>query len=991
LPQAFVRAAPMPYRFPTAAMSADRWDHVRRTFFAALEHPPQERAAFVDEVCASDADLRREVHSLLASHDEAGSFLETPAYSPTGVAAGAENLSLTPGSRLGPYEIAAAIGSGGMGEVYRATDSRLGREVAIKILPREMATDPDRRRRFELESRAASALNHANIVAVYDAGLHDGVPFLVTELLEGQSLTARLAQGPLPVRKALECGVQAARGLAVAHARGIVHRDLKPANLFLTAQGQIKILDFGLAKLSPAGKGLVASKAGAAPTTPGLVLGTVGYMSPEQVRGEEVDARSDQFSLGCVLYELLAGTPPFRRPTMAQTMAAVLESEPTPLTEASQGRVPRPVAWIVERCLAKDPHDRYSSTADLARDLELALSRLSELSLPAAAVSHRRWLPWLRAAALLAAFLAVGAAAIWWARREPPAIPAVRYLTYAGRDSSPAAAPDGRTVAFSSNRDGRRRIWLKQLSTGSEAPLTAGEDDHPRFSPDGSMVLFARDEDGRVSLYRVPSVGGEARRVVDDAVYGDFSPDGRQIAFVRARSDASGVTTTVGLASADGGSPRALATLPSGPFVGSAFVLPRWSPDGRYLAGTQSTQQLGQPTVVVLIDTTSGRLTPLPPPTEAGVWRGGLAWVSATEILCSQPESVVGQQTGAGSTLARMQIPSGRTRDLFSSPVSILDLDVLGDGRLVLGARSLRQNLREVSLLPGAGVHERWLTRGNSADRQPIVSRDGKWIVFSSNRSGNLDLWSVSRETGEVRRLTDDAAQDSDPGFTPDGRLLWTSNRGGRFEVWMAEADGSAARQLTTDGVDAENPVATPDGRYVVYWSGNPRTRGIMRVRTDGSDAKLLVPGNLTLPEVSPDGRHLAFVSDGGGSLTALRVARLEDGALLPFQITFPRWSPRTTIDQGRCRWLPDGKGLVYVGRERTGRFTVNLQALTPDLQAQGPPRRVTGLDPDLDAESLALSPDGRWLVVSFREQIFDLMLADGVSGLRRPATRLAP
>src|SRR5262245_56059013 len=242
-------------------MSADRWEQVRRTFFAALERPPAERARFVDEACAGDPDLRRELDSLLASHDQAGSFLESPAYSPADGVRRPDGGSLAPGDRLGPYEIAASIGSGGMGEVYRATDSRLGREVAVKVLPREMAADPDRRRRFELEARAASALNHPHIVAVYDAALHHAVPVLVPELLEGRPLSARLAQGPLPVRKALECGVQAARGLAVAHERGIVHRDLKPANLFLTAQGQVKILDFGLAKLSRDGPDAAATRA----------------------------------------------------------------------------------------------------------------------------------------------------------------------------------------------------------------------------------------------------------------------------------------------------------------------------------------------------------------------------------------------------------------------------------------------------------------------------------------------------------------------------------------------------------------------------------------------------------------------------------------------------------------------------------------------------------------------------------------------------------
>jgi serine/threonine protein kinase/Tol biopolymer transport system component len=968
----------MPYRCPDllGAMSVDHWDQVRRTFFAALERPPSERARFVDEACAGDPELRRELDSLLVSHDEAGSFLEMPAYTPTGGARPAEAGSLVPGSRLGPYEIAAAIGSGGMGEVYRATDSRLGREVAIKVLPREMAADPDRRRRFELEARAASALNHPHIVAVYDAGLHDGVPFLVTELLDGQSLTARLAQGPLPVRKALECGVQAARGLAVAHERGIVHRDLKPANMFLTAQGQIKILDFGLAKLAPGGKGLAGASAAATPTTPGLVLGTVGYMSPEQVRGEEVDARSDQFSLGCVLYELLAGAPPFRRPTMAQTMAAVLEAEPAPLTESSQGRTPRPVAWIVERCLAKDPHDRYSSTADLARDLELALSRLSELSLPTAAGSRRRRLPWLRTAAALAATVGLGFAAAWWLRREPAPVSAIRYLTYSGRDSSPAAAPDGSTVAFSSRRDGRRRIWLKQLATGSEAPLTDGDDDDdPRFSPDGSQVIFARATGERVALYRVSVVGGAPRKIVDDALYGDFAPDGRRIAFLRQQADAAGMSSVVGLAAADGSDLRELARLPTG-----AFVHPRWSPDGRAIAATESPLQLGEPTRIALVDARSGQVRLLPPPGAANVWPGGLAWNGPDALLCSQPESVVGAQTGIGSRIVSLDVRSLRARPILYSPANTLVFDALGPGRLVFEARSLRQNLRSVAL-PGSAQAGTWLTRGNITDRQPVVSPDGAQVVFSSNRSGNLDLWALSRATGALRRLTDDAAEDWDPAFTRDGRLLWSSNRSGHFEVWLAEADGAGARQLTHDGVDAENPVATPDGRWVLYASGNPAARGLFRIGLDGSGATRLVSGNLVLPEVSPDGRFVAFVADLGSERALVRVLRMPDGGATRFEVPLPAWTAGGTIDQGRCRWTPDGRALAYVGRAEHGACAVLLQ----EFAAEGPRGRrrlLADLGPDLDAESLAFSPDGTQLIVSFREQLNDLMLAESVPGV---------
>jgi eukaryotic-like serine/threonine-protein kinase len=968
-------------------MSAERYERMRAVFFSAMDRPAGERSHFLDSACAGDARLRQEVEALLASHDEAGSFLEAPAYSEPepAVSRATTAIVLTPGSRLGPYEIADAIGSGGMGQVYRARDARLGRDVAVKVLPREFATDAERRRRFEQEARAASALNHPNIVAVYDTGLHEGLPFIVTELLEGESLAERVARGVMPLRKALECAVQAARGLDAAHERGIVHRDLKPANLFLTAQGHLKVLDFGVAKVPRPGEDVAADGDSAPGTSPGLVLGTVGYMSPEQVSGGPVDVRSDQFSLGCVLYELLAGEAPFRRPTAAQTMAAVLEDEPRSLTKVNP-RVPPPVAWVVERCLAKDPGDRYRSTHDLARDLELAIGRLSEMGLPAFRPLRTRA---RRATLLLTASAAIAVAAWAWITRTPSAVPVVRYLTYSGRESSPAAAPDGSMVAFRSQRDGRRRIWLKQLGTGDEAPLTEGEDDHPRFSPDGATLLFTRRQGERVSLYRVAAVGGEPRKLVDDALYGDFSPDGRRIAFVRQVADEHGITSIVATAAADGSNVRELARMDGKEFAAGAFVEPRWSPDGRWLAATQSTLQLGEPTVIGLIDTETGAVRRVAPPTAAGVWRGALAWTRRDVVVCAQPESVVGQQTGTSARVVLMDLASRRTRPLFSSPVNIVGLDVLGPGRLVLAARSLRQHLREVPLRPRDAGGERWLTRGNGADRQPIYSRDGEWIAFSSNRSGNLDIWAVSRRSGAVRRLTDHAAHDSDPHFTPDGHLLWSSNRSGTFEIWIAEGDGSGARQVTRDGVDAENPVASPDGAWIVYASANPRSRGLMKIRPDGRDAALLVAaGNAIEPEISPDGRHLAYVADAGSDRAALRVVQLADGAPTFFEIRLPAWAPGGGIDLGRCRWIDGGRALAYIAQERDGKYVVDAQDFVPGADTSPTRRRLAAAESDLQAESLAISPDGAHLTVSFREQLFDLMLAEDVAGVERPAAR---
>ena len=964
-------------------MTPETWARIKELFDAALEREPVVRTAFLDGAC-TDPELRREVDSLLAAHAASEGFLETP------VLAAAPDLAR--GTRLGPYEIVDAIGAGGMGEVYRARDTRLGRDVAIKVLPAHVATDAASVRRFEQEARAASALNHPNIVAVHDTGTHDDRPFMVTELLEGETLAERLVRGPLGLSRALECAQQIAAGLVAAHERGIVHRDLKPANLFLTADGQIKILDFGVAKLSRTVETL-GSDVGA-PTTPGLVVGTVGYMSPEQVQARAVDNRSDQFALGCVLYELLTAHRPFERPSAAQTMAAVIDAEPPPLDE-TELKIPRAIRWLVERCLAKEPADRYASTRDLARDLELALDRLTLLTDTGVTRAHapgRSLRRHLFQAAILAAAIGMTIGVTWWlARRDdvppapvvsqpaPPSVPTVRYLTHTGRDTAPAASPDGNTIAFAARRDGKRRIWIKQVATGSEAPLTDGDDTFPRFAPDGSSIVFARADGDRVALYRVALVGGEERKVVDDALYGDFSPDGRRIAFIRQAVDGAGITSIVGTTALDGSEVRELARLDAREYPSGAFVSPRWSPDGKSIAATQSTLQLGEPTVVVLIDAQTGAVRRHLPPGVAGVTRGALAWTDSGHVVYVEPSSIVGQQTSTSSRIALWNLETGKTQPLLASPVNIAALDVVGPGRLVFQTRAIHQNLREIPLA-GPEADARWLTRGNAADRQPIVAPDGDRVAFSSNRSGDLDLWALSRRTGAVTRLTDDRAEDSDPAFLPDGRLAWSSNRTGAFEIWLAAADGSGARQVTRDGVDAENPVATPDGAWIVYASANPATRGIMKIKPDGTVATLVVAGNAILPEVSPDGVHVAYVAAEGTDAAALRVARLSDGAPV-LAIPLPRWNTGGTIDQGRSRWLPGGRGLVYIVRDGTN-FAVHLQPLGPRMTRVGEPRRVASLGPDLDAESMAVTPDGRALIVSFREQLDDLVLADDIDGL---------
>ena len=417
-------------------------------------------------------------------------------------------MSLRAASRLGPYEILAPLGAGGMGEVYRARDIRLEREVAVKILSADFSRDPDRLRRFEQEAQAASALNHPNILVIYDIGVDDGLPYLVFELLEGSTLRQRLHDGAvLSSTKALDYALQTAHGLAAAHEKGIVHRDLKPENLFVTTDGRIKILDFGLAKLTESRNG--AENRTAAPTKtrhtlPNTLLGTVGYMSPEQASGRQVDFRSDQFSFGVLVYEMVSGKRAFQRGTPPETLTAIIREEPEPLASLSP-QAPGPFRWLIERCLAKDANDRFASTKDLARELESIKSHLSELSSSKDAITvapvpiegrMRRMFP-LAVLATITLVSIAAAVTFWWGHMRTAETPELRFLTYSGHDSSPAASPDGKTIAFSSDRDGTRRIWLKDLGSAGEVALSSGpNDDFPRFSPDGSMILFSRTDAG---------------------------------------------------------------------------------------------------------------------------------------------------------------------------------------------------------------------------------------------------------------------------------------------------------------------------------------------------------------------------------------------------------------------------------------------------------------------------------------------------------------
>ncbi|HET8946628.1 MAG TPA: protein kinase [Candidatus Polarisedimenticolia bacterium] len=906
-------------------------------------------------------------------------------------------MTLPAGSRLGPYEILGPLGAGGMGEVYRARDTRLGRDVAIKILPESLAADPDALARFEREARAVAALSHPNILAIHDFGVEAGRAYTVTELLEGRTLRERLASGPMPLRKATECAAQIARGLAAAHDRGVVHRDLKPENLFVTDDGQVKILDFGLAKVGAPGEiggdaSLTRTPTRQLETRPGVVLGTIGYMSPEQVRGLQVDHRTDVFSFGAVLYEMLSGRRAFQGATAADTMTAILREEPAPLSGVDRA-LPPALERLVHHCLEKNPAERFQSARDLAFHLEATSGASASISSgisdaaiarPDAAQAHSPRVGRGPLIAAAAAALAAGMAAgvVLGLRSRPPAAPppSLRQLTYTGADSDPAASDDGRLIAYTSTREGRERIWLKQSLGGDEVALTAGPDSWPSFSPDGTQVLFIHHDGGRTDLYRVPVVGGEPRKILEDVLMADWSPDGRAIAYVRRLQEGEKLISSVGLAGPNGDGAKEIARDEN-----QSLLFPRWSPDGSTIALIRRGAE-NSPEVILLLKPEGGGSQVLETPAPAGNLTP-VVWSSDSRaVVYGKEEGFVsaGALGGTGRIL-RQDIASGRAEVIMWSPMRPMDLAILGSGRLILSSSTQRQNLLVAPAASDrrAGGH-RWITRGNAVDRQPVFSPDGEWVLFSSNRSGNLELWKVSTSTGAIRRLTDDPAQDWDPAFTPDGAgILWSSSRDGHFEIWIGNVDGTGARRVTNDGVDAENPTMTRDG-WIVYNSSNPATSGIWKIRADGTQATRVVQGFWSTPEVSPDGQWVAFRTRTIPRM--LHIARLSDGRMEPTAIG----GVIGFTTNARPRWSSDGRMILWNDSNNLGEGGVYAQAFVPGTDTTRTRRLLAVLDGGQRIDSYAISPDGAHVVLAVVDTLDSLLLAEGVPGIEppRPAGR---
>jgi eukaryotic-like serine/threonine-protein kinase len=877
-------------------------------------------------------------------------------------------MPLSPATRLGRYEIVSSIGAGGMGEVYRARDTRLDRTVAIKVLPEHLSNNAHLRERLDREAKAISSLSHPHICPLYDIGRQDGIDFLVMEYLEGETLAHRIKRGPLPQEQVLRFAIQITDALDTAHRHRVIHRDLKPGNIMITKAGA-KLLDFGLAKVLAVDTvaGLTALPTQTTPLTgEGTIIGTLQYMAPEQLEGAEADARTDIFAFGATLYEMATGRKAFEGNSSASLIAAIMHSVPEPVTQF-QPAAPAGLDHIIRHCLAKDPNLRWQVASDVKLELQWTAVDKAPSSVPEPARRGRR-LTWSTLGVLVVATTA--GLGFWIGHAKVPEPPELRHFTYSDHDFNPAASPDGRTVAFMSDRDGRRRIWLKELARGGEVAITEGpDDDFPRFSPDGSMILFSRNAAGRNAIYRVSMVGGEARKIVDEAELGDWSPDGRRIAYVRSRDEGGREINTIELAGADGSDKVEI-----GHIENEGLHCLRWSPDGRTIAGAYTSGLSGLPDSIYLVgvDGTNPRSISAP---RGGSFISSIAWSGiGTELIYLQSLGVRSNLVGR-ARLIRQNVTSGATVQALLIPYDSAGIDILGPGRLVMDITSLRMSLREVRLKPdGSATQSHWLTRGDSNDYQSTYSPDGEWVLFTSNRSGNLDLWEISPKTGLIRRITEDPADDWDPGFTPDGKIIWSSNRTGNLEIWVADADGANARQVTHDGADAENPTATRDG-WIVYSSGNPTKHGVWKIREDGSQAIRLLTGSVSVTEVSPDGHYIAYRDVLNHN--AIRIVRFADGAGVPFQAGDAAF---------RSRWMPGGRAIAFLRENARGIF---VQDFIPGHDTTKTRRKLGEPEFDMPMESFGISPDGSRMTVSYVEERHSLMTAEQVPGVLPPARGL--
>ena len=987
-------------------MKPERWQQLDQLFHLALELEPAHRTAFLAEACVDDVLLRKEVEELLAGHEEAGTFMDRPALEFEAQSLAKDQDQSVVGQIIGHYKIISSIGAGGMGEVYLAQDTHLGRRVALKLLPAQFTQDTDRERRFQQEARAASALNHPNIITIHEIGQAGKRHFIATEFIDGETLRKHLSAHQsagdfsatgINQSEALSIALQVADALAAAHARGIVHRDIKPENIILVRDSHlqqkgsfVKLLDFGIAKLTEQTTGAEsdATTRVLLNTHEGSVIGTAAYMSPEQARGERVDGRTDIWSLGIVLYEMLGSGVPFGGDTAQDVIASILKEEPPPLPVEISDRL----RWIVEKALRKDKEERYQTAREMFSDLrdlrehESKLKLINEQALTTAPVRSdqtrvaidqesaalktntatrptseavlsgvRRYRATLIIASIALVILVGGIGLYKFGQKlfQPTKQDQVKSgipfqtmkmlrLTSTGKVMDAAISPDGKYVVHVVADGNQESLWMTQVSSPTSGVPIKGPDDLSyqgvTYSPNGEdLYINAWDRKNPFALYQMSNLGGIARKLVSDIdSHPTFSPDGKQFAFLRGNPKRG--ERSVFVVNSDGTAERKVATrkIPAR----RSFDGPAWSPDGKVIVYPVDSPD---PTdsYFTLAEVQLADLSEKPITSQRWSWIERLVWLHDGSGLIF----IAKEQVASPFQIWYLSYPGGQVHRITNDLSDYLSLSLSADSASLVTVKS--EQVSNIWIAPNANARRASQITNNKFDGVEGISwtPDGK-IVYASRAGDTLDLWMVEPNGTGQKQLTANAGNNKRPSVSLDGRyIVFVSDRTGTDHIWRINIDGSDARQLT-NGRGEKNPQCSPNGEWVVYQLTSGRT-GVWRVPIDGGESKHLVDQPTRGIAISPDNRWIAS-------------SFFEDNAIKTAIYPFEGGEPEKVLDinSNYVRWTLDGRALAYVD-QRGNQNVISSQSIDG-----GPAKPLIDFSPDR-IFFFAWSLDGKQLAVA--------------------------